>query len=158
MVVLEYHPQGLFEKTGNIWRAQGRRARLEIKHFARHVMTQCLLHPEEAADEGWRGEIRNSQVVKDHETALQEEQAEPEAGEGEEEEEDRAREEEAEYEGEEEEEAEEEPEPGREEEPEPEKAREAQPHRRPFRRRQAAPEEEARPAPPVRRRTGARRS
>ncbi|MFI7450811.1 SRPBCC family protein [Nonomuraea sp. NPDC049714] len=176
MVVLEYHPQGLFEKTGNIWRAQGRRARLEIKHFARYVMTQCLLHPEEAADEGWRGEIRDSQVVKDHETALQEEQEEPEApkaGEGEEEEEDRAREEEAEYEGEEEEEpeeeeeeekgkgeerAEEEPEPEREEEPEPEKAREAQPHRRPFRRRQAAPEEEARPAPPVRRRTGARRS
>ena len=27
LVVLEYHPQGFFEKTGNLWRAQGRRAR-----------------------------------------------------------------------------------------------------------------------------------
>ena len=27
LVVLEYYPQGLFERTGNIWRAQGRRAR-----------------------------------------------------------------------------------------------------------------------------------
>jgi len=30
LVVLEYYPQGLFEKTGNIWRAQGRRARAEL--------------------------------------------------------------------------------------------------------------------------------
>jgi hypothetical protein len=28
LLALEYHPQGLFEHTGNIWRAQGRRARL----------------------------------------------------------------------------------------------------------------------------------
>lgn len=61
ILVLEYHPQGLFEKTGNIWRAQGRRARLEFKHFRRHVMTQSLLHPEEI--EGWRGEIRDGEVV-----------------------------------------------------------------------------------------------
>ena len=33
LLVLEYHPQGLFERTGNLWRAQGRRARLEFKHF-----------------------------------------------------------------------------------------------------------------------------
>ncbi|GII34371.1 hypothetical protein Pmi06nite_78130 [Planotetraspora mira] len=72
LLVLEYHPQGLFEHTGNLWRAQGRRARLEVKHFRRHVMTNVLLHPDET--EGWRGEIRNSQVVKDHETALREEQ------------------------------------------------------------------------------------
>jgi uncharacterized membrane protein len=71
LLVLEYHPKGLFERTGNIWRAQGRRARLELKHFARHVMTQSILHPDEV--EGWRGEIRDSQVVKDHETALADE-------------------------------------------------------------------------------------
>ncbi|WP_406040220.1 SRPBCC family protein [Micromonospora sp. NBC_00898] len=72
LVVLEYHPQGLFEHTGNLWRAQGRRVRLELKHFVRHVMTQTVLDPDSV--EGWRGEIEDSQVVKDHETALQEEQ------------------------------------------------------------------------------------
>ncbi|MFC0861821.1 SRPBCC family protein [Sphaerimonospora cavernae] len=71
LLVLEYHRQGLFEGIGNLWRAQGRRARLEFKHFRRHVMTQSLLHPEEI--EGWRGEIHESRVVKDHETALREE-------------------------------------------------------------------------------------
>jgi uncharacterized membrane protein len=64
LVVLEYHPQGLFERTGNLWRAQGRRVRLELKHFRRHVMTDTILHPEET--EGWRGEIRDGQVVRSH--------------------------------------------------------------------------------------------
>ncbi|MBM0260232.1 SRPBCC family protein, partial [Micromonospora sp. 4G55] len=72
LVVLEYHPQGLFEHTGNLWRAQGRRVRLELKHFVRHVMTNTVLDPDSV--EGWRGEIEDSQVVKDHETALREEQ------------------------------------------------------------------------------------
>ena len=63
LVVLEYHPQGLFEHTGNIWRAQGRRARLELKHFRRHVMTEVLLHPDEV--EGWRGVIRDGEVVQE---------------------------------------------------------------------------------------------
>ncbi|MEV4253584.1 SRPBCC family protein [Spirillospora sp. NPDC049652] len=71
LVVLEYHPQGLFERTGNIWRAQGRRVRLELKHFRRHVMTQSLTRKDEI--EGWRGEIRDSEVVKTHEEALKEE-------------------------------------------------------------------------------------
>ncbi|MFC0533669.1 SRPBCC family protein [Phytohabitans kaempferiae] len=62
LLVLEYHPQGLFERTGNLWRAQGRRARLELKHFARHVMTQSILRPDEI--EGWRGEIHDGQVVQ----------------------------------------------------------------------------------------------
>ena len=66
VVVLEYHPQGLFEKTGNLWRAQGRRARLELKHFRRHVMTHTLLHPDEV--EGWLGEIRDGEVVDSGET------------------------------------------------------------------------------------------
>ncbi|MFJ8580518.1 SRPBCC family protein [Micromonospora sp. NPDC093277] len=72
LVVLEYHPQGLFERTGNLWRAQGRRVRLELKHFVRHVMTRTVLDPDSV--EGWRGEIEDSRVVKDHETALREEQ------------------------------------------------------------------------------------
>ncbi|MEU6078249.1 SRPBCC family protein [Micromonospora sp. NPDC047074] len=76
LVVLEYHPQGLFEHTGNLWRAQGRRVRLELKHFVRHVMTQTVLDPDSV--QGWRGEIEDSQVVRDHETALREEQEERE--------------------------------------------------------------------------------
>jgi uncharacterized membrane protein len=62
VVVLEYHPQGLFEKTGNLWRAQGRRVRLELKHFQRQLMTDTLLHPDEV--EGWEGEIRDGDVVE----------------------------------------------------------------------------------------------
>ncbi|BCJ70116.1 polyketide cyclase [Polymorphospora rubra] len=76
LVVLEYHPQGLFEHTGNLWRAQGRRARLELKHFVRHVMTRTVLDPDGV--EGWRGEIRDGQVVRDHDTALADERAEDE--------------------------------------------------------------------------------
>ncbi|MQY06879.1 SRPBCC family protein [Actinomadura macrotermitis] len=72
LVILEYHPQGLFERTGNLWRAQGRRVRLELKHFRRHVMTQTILRADEL--EGWRGEIRDSEVVKTHEDAIAEEE------------------------------------------------------------------------------------
>jgi hypothetical protein len=76
LLVLEYWPKGLFERTGNLWRAQGRRARLEFKHFRRHAMTNVLLRQEEI--EGWRGEIRDSEVVKTHEEALEEEQRQEE--------------------------------------------------------------------------------
>lgn len=71
LVVLEYYPQGFFEQTGNIWRAPGRRVRLELKHFRRHVMRQVLLSPDDV--EGWRGVIEDGEVVKDHEAAVQEE-------------------------------------------------------------------------------------
>ncbi|MER7434794.1 SRPBCC family protein [Pseudonocardia alni] len=71
VLILEYYPVGLFEKTGNIWRAVGRRARLEFKHYGRHVMVETLLNREEL--EGWRGEIRDSEVVKTHEEGLEEE-------------------------------------------------------------------------------------
>jgi uncharacterized membrane protein len=81
LVILEYYPQGFFEKVGNLWRAQGRRARLELKHFRRHVMTETILHPDEV--EGWRGEIHDEEVVDQQ--AEQEEQ-----GEGEEEAEEEA--------------------------------------------------------------------
>jgi hypothetical protein len=77
LLVLEYHPQGMFERTGNLWRAQGRRARLELKHFRRHMMTQAVLHPDEI--EGWRGTIHDGEVVESHEDALErEEQESPE--------------------------------------------------------------------------------
>jgi uncharacterized membrane protein len=68
LVVLEYHPQGLFEHTGKIWRAQGRRARLELKHFRRHMMTEGVLHADEI--EGWRGVIHDGEVVESHEDAV----------------------------------------------------------------------------------------
>ncbi|WP_040781624.1 SRPBCC family protein [Nocardia pneumoniae] len=73
IMVLEYHPGGVFERTANLWHAVGRRARLELKHFERHVMTQSALHPDDI--EGWHGEIHDSKVVKDDETARREERA-----------------------------------------------------------------------------------
>ena len=83
LLVLEYYPQGFFERTGNIWRAQGRRARLEFKHFRRHIMTRTILNPDEV--EGWRGRIEEGEVVQTHEDALaeeQEQQAQAESAEG----------------------------------------------------------------------------
>src|SRR5262249_58157193 len=77
VLVVEYHPQGMFERTGNIWRAQGRRVRLELKHFERHVMAHAVLNADDI--EGWRGVIEDGEVVKDHETALEEDGREPEA-------------------------------------------------------------------------------
>ncbi|GLZ13613.1 hypothetical protein Acsp04_38480 [Actinomadura sp. NBRC 104425] len=64
LVNLEYHPKGFFEKTANLWRAQGRRTRLELKQFRRHLTNHVLTHPEEL--HGWRGEIRDGQVVGEH--------------------------------------------------------------------------------------------
>ena len=84
VIVVEYHPQGFVEKTGNIWRAVGRRLRLELKHFVRHVMTEVILDPDSV--EGWRGEIRDEEIVRTHEEALEEEQASEESTEEESEE------------------------------------------------------------------------
>jgi len=69
-LVLEYHPKGFFEHVGNIWRAQGRRARLELRHYQRHVMTQTILNTEEL--EGWRGEIHDGEVVPPEEVEQRE--------------------------------------------------------------------------------------
>ncbi|MEV7102965.1 SRPBCC family protein [Streptomyces atroolivaceus] len=69
LLVLEYFPKGLFEKTGNIWRAQGRRARLDLKLYRKFIMMRG-----EATD-GWRGEIRDGEVVVDHDEAVEEEEA-----------------------------------------------------------------------------------
>ncbi|MER7400667.1 SRPBCC family protein [Streptomyces sp. NPDC000151] len=70
LLVIEYYPKGLFERTGNLWRAQGRRARLDLKHFRRFVMLRG-----EATD-GWRGEIRDGEVVESHEDAVAREEDE----------------------------------------------------------------------------------
>ncbi|MFF4243289.1 SRPBCC family protein [Streptomyces sp. NPDC001822] len=72
VLVVEYYPSGFFEKTGNLWRVQGRRMRLDFKHFQRFV----TLTDEEP--EGWRGEIREGEVVQSHEDAMEEEEAENE--------------------------------------------------------------------------------
>ncbi|MFF7551374.1 SRPBCC family protein [Streptomyces olivaceus] len=70
VLVVEYYPKGLFEKTGNIWRAQGRRARLDLKNYVRHITFKG------EADDGWRGEIRDGEVVRSHEDAVAEEEEE----------------------------------------------------------------------------------
>ncbi len=115
LLVIEYYPSGLFEKTGNIWRAQGRRVRLDLKHFARFVTMKGEV------DEGWRGEIRDAEVVRSHEDAVAEEEEEQrkesEEPAGEEEEGEEAEEEEGEdtgYEAEDEDEYEDEEEGGEE--------------------------------------------
>jgi uncharacterized membrane protein len=93
VVVVEYYPSGFFEKTGNIWRAQGRRLRLDLKLFQRYV---TLAADEEV--EGWRGEIRDSEVVRTHEEGLEEDEYEEEGEEAEEPEEEEEEEEEPEEE------------------------------------------------------------
>ncbi|MGW2466621.1 SRPBCC family protein [Streptomyces bauhiniae] len=84
VLVVVYSPAGFFEKTGNIWRAQGRRLRLDFKNFQRYV---SFADPDV---EGWRGEIRDGEVVRTHEEVVEEEQQEEgeegEEGEGDEEE------------------------------------------------------------------------
>ncbi|MEU6936487.1 SRPBCC family protein [Streptomyces rubiginosohelvolus] len=70
ILVVEYYPSGFFEKTGNLWRAQGRRMRLDFKHFQRYVTLT------EEEPEGWRGEIRDGEVVVSHEEAVEQEEAE----------------------------------------------------------------------------------
>ncbi|MFF5496559.1 SRPBCC family protein [Streptomyces aquilus] len=97
LLVIEYYPKGLFEKTGNIWRAQGRRARLDLKNYVRFVTLKG------EAEDGWRGEIRDGEVVRSHEDAVAEEDEERENEQGEEQGDEEA------YEGEEEEAEEEAP-------------------------------------------------
>jgi hypothetical protein len=91
LLVIEYYPTGLFEKTGNIWRAQGRRARLDLKNFARFITLKG------EAEDSWRGEIRDGEVVRSHEDALAEEREEEEDEEEEEEGEEYEEEPESEY-------------------------------------------------------------
>ncbi|MFF1293976.1 MULTISPECIES: SRPBCC family protein [unclassified Streptomyces] len=75
LLVIEYYPKGLFEKTGNIWRAQGRRARLDLKNYVRFVTLKGEV------EDGWRGEIRDGEVVRSHEDAVAEEEEAGQEGE-----------------------------------------------------------------------------
>ncbi|GGS03581.1 hypothetical protein GCM10010269_48130 [Streptomyces humidus] len=78
VLVIEYYPSGLFEKTGNIWRAQGRRVRLDLKNFARFITIKG------EAQDSWRGEIRDGEVVRSHDDAVAEEEENQESEETEE--------------------------------------------------------------------------
>ncbi|GHE96442.1 hypothetical protein GCM10018785_71670 [Streptomyces longispororuber] len=51
VLIIEYYPKGLFERTGNLWRAQGRRARLDLKHFARHVTLRSASSDDDQGDD-----------------------------------------------------------------------------------------------------------
>ena len=82
LLVTQYYPQGFVERTANLWRAQGRRLRLDLKRYRTYLM---MLAEEEAQEvEGWRGEIRDSEVVLSHEEATEEEATEEEAADSEE--------------------------------------------------------------------------
>ncbi|OMI85620.1 cyclase [Streptomyces sp. M1013] len=120
VLVIEYYPKGLFEKTGNIWRAQGRRARLDLKNYVRHITFKG------EADDGWRGEIRDGEVVRSHEDAVAEEEEE-QRDRQEDQDEEAGQEPEGEYEEEPEGEQEGEPEEEYEEEPEAEEEYEEEP-------------------------------
>lgn len=68
LLVMEYYPKGFFEKTGSLVRAQGRRARLDLKAFRTFVMMKG------EATGGWRGEIRGGKVVAGPEERDEEEE------------------------------------------------------------------------------------
>ncbi|WP_149825998.1 SRPBCC family protein [Streptomyces tailanensis] len=56
LLVLEYFPKGVVEKAGSLVRAQGRRARLDLKLYRTFVMMRG------EATGGWRGEIHEGEV------------------------------------------------------------------------------------------------
>ncbi|WP_329128929.1 SRPBCC family protein [Streptomyces sp. NBC_01476] len=70
VLVVVYYPSGVVEKTGNIWRVQGRRIRLDFKNFQRYVTFS------EDEPEGWRGEIRDGEIVRTHDEAVAEDEDE----------------------------------------------------------------------------------
>lgn len=47
LLSMEYYSHGLFERTANLRRAQGRRVRLGLERFRRHAMAETLLRPDE---------------------------------------------------------------------------------------------------------------
>ncbi|MEU9014994.1 hypothetical protein AB0D12_35670 [Streptomyces sp. NPDC048479] len=66
---MEHYPSGFLEKTGNLWRAQARRMRLDFKHFQQYFPLA------DEDPESWHGEIRDGDVVMSHDEALEEEEA-----------------------------------------------------------------------------------
>ncbi|MET9319462.1 SRPBCC family protein [Streptomyces sp. NPDC003038] len=76
LLVVEYQPKGLLEKAGNLWRAQERRVRLDLKEYARYTTLKG------EAPEGWRGETRDEEVAvaqEDDPESLPEAEAEDDA-------------------------------------------------------------------------------
>jgi uncharacterized membrane protein len=71
LLVMEYYPKGILEKIGNLWRAVGRRTRLDLKHFRRFIMQRG------EATGSWRGEIHDGEVVRQPEE-VEEEERQPE--------------------------------------------------------------------------------
>ncbi|MGW3728871.1 SRPBCC family protein [Streptomyces sp. NPDC000851] len=70
LLVLEYFPKGVVERTGSLLRAQGRRTRLDLKLFRKFVMMRG------EATGAWRGEIREGEVVRGPEEEAEEEHRE----------------------------------------------------------------------------------
>ncbi|WP_420096063.1 SRPBCC family protein [Brevibacterium sediminis] len=81
IAVGEYHKQGFMEGVGALWFTVPRRFRLELKFFVHHVMRQIMLDPDSV--EGWRGEIRDGELVTSHEDGLEQDQAQSEDSEDE---------------------------------------------------------------------------
>ncbi|MFE7269987.1 SRPBCC family protein [Streptomyces sp. NPDC057623] len=73
LLVLRYFPKGPVERVGSWMRAQGRRARLDLKLFRTFVMMRG------EATGGWRGEIREGEVVREPEEVEEAEQDEEDA-------------------------------------------------------------------------------
>jgi uncharacterized membrane protein len=80
LVNLEYYPQGFIERTGNLWRAQGRRARLELKFFRRYITSEVLLRQDEV--EGWPGEIHDDEVTEQASNDSKDQDSEPQSASG----------------------------------------------------------------------------
>jgi uncharacterized membrane protein len=78
LYTLEYRPKGFFEWMGNRWRTVGRRARLDVKHFGRHLM--MLPAPENEEEQPDEMDREDSAGVGEQDGL----QAQSEAGDGEE--------------------------------------------------------------------------
>lgn len=76
--VLEYRPKGFFEWWGNRWRTVGRRARLDVKHFGRHVMMLPDEQEEETEEEEQPDESGTAE--ESDQSGDTEESGEPERG------------------------------------------------------------------------------
>lgn len=72
LLILEYRSKGPIEWIGNRWRTVGRRARLDLKHYVRHV----TMAGEESGS--WRGTVEDGKVIETDEDAQQREQEERE--------------------------------------------------------------------------------
>ena len=76
LLVLDW-PSRRFARTDTVWPARARRVRLNLEQFHRQAMAEVLVRQKTV--QGWRGEIRHSNLVTTHEQA-QEPKAQQEAG------------------------------------------------------------------------------